>query len=92
MENFEKVEAYFNNELNDSEKNDFLNEVESNAELKSEYNFQNEVINGIKEARKAELKAMLDKVPITTVSTATSGLYKILSMIFSGYELMILPT
>ncbi len=79
MKNFEKVEAYFNNELNDSEKNDFLREVESNAELKSEYNFQNEVINGIKEARKAELKAMLDNVPIATVSsTASTGLYKLL--------------
>ena len=79
MEKFEKVEAYFNNELSDSEKNDFLKEVETNTELKSEYNFQKDVINGIKEARKAELKAMLDKVPITSVSTATSGLYKILA-------------
>jgi len=78
MKNFEKVEAYFNNELNDSEKNDFLREVESNAELKSEYNFQNEVINGIKEARKVELKAMLNNVPIADVSTASSGLYKLL--------------
>lgn len=79
MENFEKVEAYFNNEFSDSEKNDFLKEVETNTELKSEYDFQNEVINGIKEARKAELKAMLDKVPISSVSTTTTGLYKILA-------------
>lgn len=78
MKNFEKVEAYFNNELNDSEKSDFLSEVESNTELKSEYDFQNEVINGIKEARKVELKAMLDKVPIASIPAATSGLYKIL--------------
>ena len=79
MNNFTKVEAYFNNELSSSEKSNFLNEIESNAELKSEYNFQNEIINGIKEARKAELKAMLNKVPIATVSTATTGLYKILA-------------
>ncbi len=78
MDNFEKVEAYFNNELNDSEKNDFLSEVESDANLKSEYNFQNEVINGIKEARKAELKAMLNNVPVASLSTASSSLHKIL--------------
>ncbi len=77
MNNFDKVEAYFNNELSSSEKNEFLNEIETNTELQSEYNFQNEVINGIKQARKAELKAMLDKVPITAVSTAATGLYKI---------------
>lgn len=77
MNKFEKVEAYFNNELSSSEKNEFLNDIESNTELKSEYNFQNEIINGIKEARKAELKAMLNKVPITSVSTASTGLYKI---------------
>ncbi len=79
MKNLEKVEAYFNNELSDSEKNDFLNEVESNTELKQEYNFQKEVIDGIKEARKAELKAMLDAVPIATMSTASTGLYKIIA-------------
>ena len=80
MENFEKLEAYFNNELNDSEKSDFLREIESNTELKSEYNFQNEVINGIKEARKAELKAMLDNVTIISVSTVSTGLMKILAV------------
>ncbi len=79
MENFEKVEAYFNNELSDSEKNDFLNEVESNTDLKSEFNFQKEVINGIKEARKAELKAMLNQVPVASVGTTSSALYKILA-------------
>ena len=77
MNNFEKIEAYFNNELSSSEKNEFLNEIESNSELKSEYNFQNDIINGIKEARKAELKAMLDKVPIDSTGTASTSLYKV---------------
>jgi hypothetical protein len=79
MKNFDKVEAYFNNELSDSEKNDFLREVDTNAELKAEYNFQNEVVNGIKNARKAELKAMLNNVPVTSIGTSTSGLYKLLA-------------
>ncbi len=79
MNNFEKVEAYFNNELSNSEKNDFLNDVETNTELKSEYDFQKDVIGGIKEVRKAELKAMLDKVPIAaSIGTASTYMYKIL--------------
>ncbi len=79
MGNFEKVEAYFNNELSNSEKNDFLSEVASNTDLKSKFDFQKEVINGIKEARKAELKAMLNKVPVVSVGTTSSALYKILA-------------
>ncbi len=78
MENFKKVEAYFNNEFSDTEKADFLNEVETNTELNTEFNFQKDVINGIKEARKAELKAMLNQVPISAVSTASTGLYKVI--------------
>jgi hypothetical protein len=74
MENFEKVEAYFENRLGENEKQDFLKEVESNPELKSEFEFQRQVIEGIKEVRKAELKTMLDNVPIASVGTSTSVL------------------
>lgn len=89
MNNFEKIEAYFNNELTDSEKNDFLEEVESDANLKSEYNFQNEVVNGIKEARKAELKAMLNKVTIASTSSVGTGLYK---MVAGGAAIVLVGT
>ncbi len=89
MENFQKVEAYFNNEFSDTEKADFLNEVETNTELNTEFNFQKDVINGIKEARKAELKAMLNQVPISAFNTASSGLYK---YIFGGAATILLGT
>ena len=78
MENFEKVEAYFENRLGVDEKKGFLKEVESNPELKSEFEFQRQVIEGIKEVRKAELKTMLDNVPIASVGTSTSVLSKII--------------
>lgn len=79
MKNFEKIEAYFNNELTVSEKEEFLREVELDADLKAEYNFQNDVINGIKDARKAELKAMLNNVQISSVGTTNTVLSKILA-------------
>jgi len=79
MKHINKVEAYFDNELSETEKQDFLKELESNSELKSEFDFQNEIINGIKEARKAELKAMLNKVPIAASNNSSAGLFKILA-------------
>ncbi len=81
MKNFEKVEAYFNNELSDSEKNDFFKKIESDTDLKSEFDFQSEVVNGIKEARKAELKAMLNRVPIASTGSSAIGssFYKIIA-------------
>ncbi len=78
MDNYNKLEAYFNNELTAAEEEQFLHEVENNAELRAEYNFQQEVVNGIKEARKAELKAMLDQVPVAGIGTASTGVIKAL--------------
>lgn len=73
-----KIEAYFSNQLNATEKENFLQEVASNAALKKEFDFQQELINGIKQARKAELKAMLNNVPVASVGSATTGLVKVL--------------
>ena len=79
MKNFEKVAAYFENELGESEKQNLLKELETNPELKSEFNFQQQVIEGIKEARKAELKAMLNNVPIASVGTSSfSSIFKVI--------------
>ena len=78
MKHINKVEAYFDNTLGEAEKQDFFKEIESNPELKSEFDFQNEIINGIKEARKAELKAMLNKVKVSIapINNSSTGLLK----------------
>lgn len=77
MKHIDKVAAYFDNELSEAEKQDFLKELEANPELKSEFEFQQQVVEGIQAARKAELKAMLDNVPVTSVGTSsTSIIYK----------------
>ena len=77
MKHINKVAAYFDNELSEAEKQDFLKELEANPELKSEFEFQQQVVEGIQAARKAELKAMLDNVPVASVGTSsTSIIYK----------------
>ena len=77
MKHIDKVAAYFDNELSEAEKQDFLKELEANPELKSEFEFQQQVVEGIQAARKAELKAMLDNVPVASVGTSsTSIIYK----------------
>jgi hypothetical protein len=58
------VSAYFDGEMTISEGNDFLNNVSQDAELKNEFQFQSEIIEGLKAARVSELKAMLDAVPV----------------------------
>ena len=78
MKHIDKVAAYFDNELSEAEKQDFLKELEANPELKSEFEFQQQVVEGIQAARKAELKAMLDKLEPKLVSTfkdMVQGLY-----------------
>ena len=77
MKHIDKVAAYFDNELSEAEKQDFLKELEANPELKSEFEFQQQVVEGIQAARKAELKAMMDNVPVASVGTSsTSIIYK----------------
>jgi hypothetical protein len=58
------VSAYFDGEMTKLEGNDFLNNVSKDAELKNEFQFQSEIIEGLKAARVSELKAMLDAVPV----------------------------
>jgi len=64
MSNSEKISAYLENELNSEEMASFEKELAHNSELKNEFDFQKSIVEGIKNARKQELKAMLDNVPV----------------------------
>jgi hypothetical protein len=64
MENSQKIEAYFNKELSPAEEQQLFDALESNADLKREFEFQNDIIEGIKEYRKAELIARLNEVKL----------------------------
>ena len=71
MKNNELINAYFDGELSEIEKESFIKKLESDPALKNEFDFQSQVIEGIKTARKAELKARLDAVSIG--GTGSSG-------------------
>ena len=79
MTNSERIEAYFNNELPEAEKQQLLNEIDSDPSLKTEFKFQQDVIDGIKAYRKKELIARLDNVQIA--ATGQSVLLKALGVI-----------
>lgn len=79
MTNNERIDAYFNSDLSEVEKQNLLNDLDSNPGLKEEFEFQQEVVNGIKAYRKQELIAKLDNIQI--VSTGQALLIKTIAVI-----------
>jgi hypothetical protein len=64
---FEILDEYAGNRLNPQDRAAFEQQLESDAELKNELSLQRGIIEGIKTARKAELKSMLNNVPISSI-------------------------
>ena len=79
MENSQKIDAYFNNELSSSEKEQFLAELETNAELQKEFAEQKEIVQGIQDYRKTQLINRLNDIKI--VSTSQYVAVKVISSI-----------
>ena len=79
MTNNERIEAYFNNELTESDRQQLMQDINSDASLKSEFQFQETVIDGIKDYRKKELIARLDNIQVA--STGQSMLLKTIGVI-----------
>lgn len=70
---FELLEQYLRGKLSTEEASAFEQQLNSDPELQKELNFQKEVIEGIRKARIAELKAMLNKVPVPPAAPLSSG-------------------
>lgn len=64
---FELLDDYLSNRLNGEERSAFDKKLEADAELKQELNIQQDFVEGIRKARTAELKSMLNNIPITSV-------------------------
>ncbi len=73
MTNSELVENYLTNRLTESEKAAFDLKVNSDPSLKADVDLQKKIIESIKKARAAELKAMLNNVSIAP--PASTGFY-----------------
>jgi len=75
MTNFELIDDYLTNRLTESEKVAFEQQVASDPSLKADVELQKNILEGIKSARVAELKSMLNNVPIgTPISSSFSAL------------------
>lgn len=61
---FELLDDYLANRLGEQEKSAFEEKLDKDPELKRELELQQQFINGIKKARVAELKAMMNKIPV----------------------------
>ncbi|MBN8578313.1 MAG: hypothetical protein J0L66_15315 [Cytophagales bacterium] len=66
MKNVELIEEYLTNKLPKAERIRFEEQVASDPSLKADVEFQRQIIEGLKNARIAELKAMLNNVPVGT--------------------------
>jgi len=64
MSNFELIDDYLSNRLKGSEKEAFEKQLVNDPSLKSDLDFQKQIVEGVRTARAAELKAMLSKVPV----------------------------
>jgi hypothetical protein len=73
---FDLLDDYLSNRLNESDKIDFEKKLEADPELKQEFKIQQDLTQGIRNARVAELKSMLNNVPVPPVSNPTSLLIK----------------
>ena len=67
------VNAYFDGELTKAQVTDFENQLKNDPELKQEFDFQKDIVEGLKEARRLELKTMLNNVSVGGGASVTSG-------------------
>ncbi|MEM9389614.1 MAG: hypothetical protein AAGA02_04025 [Bacteroidota bacterium] len=73
MDNLELIDAYLRDDMDSSQKSSFEKKLASDPNLKGQFEFQSKVVAGIKEARKLELKAMLDQVVVGGVQSISLG-------------------
>jgi len=77
MSNFELIDDYLTNRLNEQEKEAFEKQLGSDPALKADVDLQQQILKGVKNARAAELKSMLNKVPVNTGYTIEFSVAKL---------------
>ena len=65
MSNFELIDDYLANRLNEHDRKDFEHQLDGDPALKEEVDFQQQVVSGVRQARAIELKSMLNNIPVS---------------------------
>ena len=73
MSQFDLIEDYLTNRLDENARATFETQMNADPELRAEVGLQKGIIEGVKSARAAELKAMLNNVPVGGATTALTG-------------------
>ncbi|MFN3840853.1 MAG: anti-sigma factor family protein [Cyclobacteriaceae bacterium] len=68
------LDDYLANRLTEQEKVAFEQKLKTDPNLQQEVKFQQQLIEGIRQARVTELKAMLNAVPVSPVNVGTSSI------------------
>jgi len=74
MSNFEKIDDYLSNRLPSGEREAFEQALTGDAALREEVAMQGRIIRSVQQARAAELKTMLQRVPVPTGGWSTGQL------------------
>jgi hypothetical protein len=75
---FQALDDYLNNKLSAEEHKAFEDRLNQDAELRNELDFQHSIKEGLKQARIAQLKGMLNNIPVSSIPTShTTYLVKV---------------
>jgi hypothetical protein len=82
----EKIEAYLTGDLSEAERLSVENAMSSDPSFKADVDFQRDVIDGLKDFRKAQLKARLNNIEVSA-GTGNATLFKYAASIFTAASL-----
>ena len=68
MSNFELIDDYLSNRLNEQDRTAFEHQLHGDPSLKEDLEFQRQVVEGVRQARAIELKHLLNNVPVSGIS------------------------
>ena len=71
LKQMELIESYLQDKLSPEMANDFVKKITADPNLKSEVEFQRDIVESVKVARKAELKARLNRINVTGTSSSS---------------------
>lgn len=74
----ELLDDYLTNRMSEQERSAFEKRLQADPDLQNEYRLQQRLVKGIRDARVAELKSMLNKIPVSATSPRKTIATKIL--------------